>query len=102
MPFTPASTQTATASITRGILPPREFRTVAILLTFTDRQIMNVINVASGHLVIDWSLNDQTTRRLGAQIRRHGVHDFLGPGANFVLVLSFQHDAQEWLRPRIA
>src|SRR5712691_1638849 len=36
IPGDPASTQTCTASITEGVRPPRELRTVAILLTLTD------------------------------------------------------------------
>src|SRR3989449_11603552 len=36
MPGDPAAIQTSTASRTLGTLPPREFRSVATLFTFTD------------------------------------------------------------------
>ncbi len=40
MPGAPASRHTSTASVTLGITPPREFRSVATLLTLTESFVM--------------------------------------------------------------
>jgi hypothetical protein len=52
MPGAPAAMHASTASSTSGERPPREFRSVATLLTFTDNRIMNLIFRSSGHLVV--------------------------------------------------
>src|SRR4051812_47265315 len=80
MPVAPASRQTRMASMTEGTVPPREFRSVAILLTLTERRAA----MRSGQVLLD------------------GVHDLARPGADVLLVLAFEHDAQQRLGPRVA
>src|SRR5262245_45419748 len=86
IPGDPASTQTSTASITLGMRPPRELRSVATLLTFTERRIMK------------WAFGYPDS----AEVFFHHVHDFLRPAADVVLILPFEHDAQQRLGARVA
>src|SRR5205809_860424 len=73
MPGAPAATHASTASRTLGTRPPRELRSVATLLTFTER------------------------RTISSEMFFHRIHDFLRPRSNLVLVLAFQHDAEQRL-----
>jgi hypothetical protein len=57
MPGTPAAMHTSTASTTLGVRPPRAFRSVATLLTLTDRRV-----IALFHLVIWLSGRLKSTR----------------------------------------
>src|SRR3954447_17810324 len=82
MPRAPAARQASTASRTRGSRPPREFRSVATLLTFTDRRM-------------EW-------RPGSAKFTLHYVGDLLRPGADFVLILAFDHHAKQRFGSRIA
>ena len=82
MPGAPAATQTRTASSTDGTLPPRELRTVATLLTLTERRIMRT--------------------RITPTCFFHGIDDFLPPPADLGLVLPFEHDAQQRLGAGVA
>src|SRR5215831_5712906 len=102
MPGAPAAIQTSTASSTLGTLPPREFLSVATLLTFTERRI--IANGEFDHLVIWLSdhfksiqINNQVTRRSDAQIVLYNVHDFLGPRADLAILSSLEHDAEQGL-----
>src|SRR5436305_15212034 len=79
MPGTPAFTQTRTASITLGTFPPREFRSVATLLTLTESLIMDRPHASS------------------AQMHLQRLHDFCGHCLYFTAVLAFQHDAHQRL-----
>src|SRR3954451_2493178 len=84
MPGAPASTHTRTASSTLGTAPPRELRSVATLFTLT-------LNRAT---VVD--LPDLS------QMLLHHVDDLLRPAANLVLLLAFEHHAQQRLGARVA
>src|SRR4030095_8933637 len=87
MPGAPAFTQTLTASSTDGSTPPREFLSVATLLTLTE----SLIN--------------------GSRLRAHGlrrqaltdrVGDPLRPRGDLALILSLDHDAKQRFGPGIA
>src|SRR6476660_1768885 len=54
IPGAPASTHTPTASMTDGIRPPRELRTVATLLTFTDRRTNENSQLPNSQLPTGW------------------------------------------------
>ena len=71
---------------TLGTRPPRELRSVATLLTLTER------------LIID---QGRAHSALG-DCRSHGVGDFLGPRLHRRLILALDHDAQQRLGARIA
>ena len=79
MPGAPASMHVRTASITDGIVPPRELRTVATLFTLTE------------------SLITQDCARVHARSAISSAHC-----ANRPLVFAFEHDAQQRLGARIA
>src|SRR6185503_5764573 len=83
IPGAPASTQTRTASRTSGEWPPREFLSVATLLTLTDNRAIR-------------------GRGASAEMALHHVDDLLRPRADFVLVLAFEHHAQERLGAGVA
>src|SRR3982751_2795268 len=72
MPGAPASMQARTASRTEGSEPPRELRRVATLLTLTERRITRS--------------SETGPDRIG---------DLVGPAVNLLLVLAFDHDAQQ-------
>src|SRR4029078_11925665 len=87
MPGAPASMQTVTASSTEGTVPPREFLSVATLLTLTESLI--------------------TGSRLGAQgfsrqVLTDRVGDFIRPRGNLALVFSLDHDAKRRFGSAIA
>src|ERR671912_633846 len=74
MPGEPASMHTRTASITEGMRPPRELRTVATLLTLTES--------------------------LG-KVFLHDACDLVCPPLNLRVVLALEHDAEQRLGPGI-
>src|SRR6185503_5186238 len=80
MPGAPASTQTFTASSTDGTVPPREFLSVATLLTLTE----SLIN--SSRLRAQSFSRQALTDRVG---------DFLRPRGDLALILSLDHDAKQ-------
>src|SRR5215813_8793967 len=80
MPGAPASMQTLTASSSDGTVPPREFLSVAILLTLTESLIKGSGLRAEG---------------VSRQAQADCVGNFLGPRRNLALILSLDHDAQE-------
>src|SRR5262245_6573037 len=81
MPGAPASMQTLTASSTEGTMPPREFLSVATLLTLTE----SLIN--GSRLRADGFSRQALADRGG---------DFICPGGDLVLILSLDHDAKQW------
>src|SRR4030095_2025131 len=96
MPGAPASTQTPTASSTSGECPPREFRSVATLLTLTDRR---VIDVRGSTFEVRRSPSGE---RFLSEYPFDDVHDLLRPTADFLLMLPFEHHAQQRLGARVA
>ena len=88
MPGTPASRHTCTASSTLGADPPRELRSVATLLTLTDRRVMR-------------SFRFQALGQGSAELALHDVDDFLRPGVYLGLTAAFQHDAQKRFGPGV-
>src|SRR5689334_16899912 len=104
MPGAPAPRQTLTASMTDGTDPPRELRTVAILLTLTESFGKKKSQIANPKSRIPSSNPNHTTLGLGAwdlgfailhsrgEVLLHGVSDFLGPRRDLALVLTFDHD----------
>src|SRR5436853_318151 len=83
MPGTPAFTQTRTASITLGTFPPREFRSVATLLTLTESLIMNRPDASS------------------AQMHLQGLHDFCGHCLYFTAAIAGEQILRENQMPRL-
>src|SRR4051794_30104065 len=98
MPGAPVSTQTRTASMTDGITPPRELRSVATLLTLTDRFAME-IRMQNSECRIQ---NAEFPLRRRSDVHLDGVDDLLAPAADFLDVLALEHDAQQWLGPGVA
>src|SRR5262245_51782263 len=80
IPGAPASTQILTASSTDGRAPPREFLSVATLLTLTE----SLIN-GSGLWTQGFSRETLTDR----------VGDFFRPRRDFTLILSLNHDSKQ-------
>ena len=74
IPGAPAATQTRTASTTDRNVPPRELRSVATLLTLT-------LSLTKLHF--------------------HGVRNLVRPAVNLLLVLAFNHHAEQRLGARI-
>ena len=72
MPGAPASMHVRTASITDGMRPPRELRTVATLLTLTDS--------------------------LG-KVFLHDAGDLVRPLLDLRVVFALEHDAEQRLGP---
>src|SRR5262245_17408001 len=90
MPGAPASTQTRTASQTDGTWPPREFRTVATLLTLTDRWI------------IGYGSSPEPSGSRRRRVFLDGIRDFIRPAVDLRSIAPLQHDAQQRLGARIA
>src|SRR5262249_22584891 len=84
MPGTPAATHTRTASRTLGADPPREFRSVAILLTFTERRIMTVRVLGAGCWVLSAGGEWPGAECFGAECPEHPApgtrHERPAPG----------------------
>src|SRR5579862_3092428 len=77
MPGAPASRQTSTACVTLGVLPPRELRSVAILLTLTERRIIRIRRHYSGfRLQAPGSRLQAPGSRLQASVE-HSARDLL-------------------------
>src|SRR5438105_13173870 len=76
MPAAPARRHACTASSTFGSRPPREFRRVATLLTFTERRIMCVTLPEIAEDAEEADQNGGTENR-----RRTGQHAFSVAGA---------------------
>src|SRR5262245_31879560 len=125
MPGAPAATHTRTASTTDGTAPPREFRSVATLLTFTESRGPAIFNargapppLAAARLA---SLARRGRRRSALLDHRpapighrpstlvhrlphallHRLGNLPGPALNLLLVASFDHDAQQRFSPRV-
>src|SRR5882672_11080551 len=98
MPGAPAAMQTSTASIRFGSRPPRELRSVATLLTFTERRVIDIRRSTFG---VRGGRSERTTnhepRTSSTEVFLHHVHDLLRPAANLVLLLPFQHHSQKRL-----
>src|SRR4029079_1755213 len=84
IPGAPAATAISTARSTLGSSPPRELRSVAILLTLTEREIMTRQRQVS--------LPQRSPDR---------VCDLFGPRLHGRLIASFDHDAQQRLGPGV-
>src|SRR5262245_57822297 len=80
MPGAPACRHVSTARVTLGSSPPRELRSVATLLTLTDRRIMN------------WSPDRPPDRHAS----------FFRPRLHGRLILALDHDAEQRLGARVA
>src|SRR5690349_1519422 len=116
MPVAPASRQTRTASITDGTDPPRELRSVAILLTLTESLGMRRISRIgkSGNLAILRRRSD--SQAAGPWISQFphlwssklpevlpdGIGDLVRPALNLLLILAFEHHAEQRLGSRVA
>src|SRR5713101_8449130 len=97
IPGAPAATHTSTASSTLGTRPPREFRSVATLLTFTESR---VIAVPRSRFAARRSNEERRTthhERYSPEMLLDDVDDFLRPDADLVLMPAFEHHAQERL-----
>src|SRR5262245_17662645 len=91
MPGAPAARHTSTASRTLGTRPPREFRSVSTLLTFTERR------------TIQRCEGQQNARQPSgcSQLLSNDVDDVPGPAPDLRLVLPFYHHACERLGSRV-
>src|SRR5688572_8276016 len=97
MPCAPARRHSYTASSTDGTRPPREFRSVATLLTFTDSLITSKPKFQSPNPNLGFAIWS-----LGFYVLFDGVHDFLAPLPDFPLVAPLQHHPKERLGSGIA
>src|SRR4051812_25838463 len=94
IPGAPAARHVSTASGTLGTSPPRELRSVATLLTLTDRRIMKRTKSMA------WTIDGSGHRRWigvrqSSQRHPYRFRNFLGPRLNGGLILALDHDAQE-------
>src|SRR2546423_6898313 len=96
IPGAPASTHIFTASSTEGTLPPRELRTVATLLTFTESFATYIVRHRAPWESGVGSLHSHH------QVPLDGVRDLLGPRRDLALVLPLDHDAQQRFGSRVA
>src|SRR5262245_59164933 len=80
IPGAPASMQTLTASSTDGTVPPREFLSVAILLTLTESLINGSRLGAQG---------------VSRQVQADRAGNFVCPRGDLMLIFSFDHDAKQ-------
>ena len=98
MPAAPAARHTSTASSTRGI---------SAAARISQRRHLVHVHGEGGNLqpglgAGGWRLITGPLRHRSPQLLLHDVHDFLGPRLDLVLVLAFEHDAQQRLGARIA
>src|SRR4029078_3498809 len=95
MPGAPALMQTRIASVGEGSEPPRELRSGATLLMFTDtRRPAPSASLAP-------SPGPPLLARL-AETLFHGLGNLLRPALDLLLIASFDHHHQQGLRARVA
>ena len=80
------------------MLPPREFRSVATLLTLTlSRTICGVrsaeCGMRSGNQTLE--IRNPQSAMTSAKLLLHHVDDLLRPAADFILMPALQHHAQQ-------
>src|SRR6187455_3351734 len=94
MPGAPAARQVLTAAMTLGSLPPREFLSVATLLTLTESTVIFFGTI---------SLGPSSWPALASRQRAaHRVGDLFGPRLHGRLIFALKHDAQQGLGPGVA